>query len=85
MPAKRAASSVSVRGLRTWLSRVLAGLRNSAREVQRTCRKVFGVPEYDAYLARFRTAHPGELPLSRGEFLAWALERRHRGTRPRCC
>jgi len=41
---------------------------------------VFGIPNYDAYLAHMRAT-----PLERGEFLAWALERRHRSRGPRCC
>jgi uncharacterized short protein YbdD (DUF466 family) len=64
---------------------VLARVRYVAGEGQRACRKIFGVPEYDAYLAHFRTAHPGEVPLNRGDFLAWALERKHAGTAARCC
>ena len=48
-------------------------------------RGVFGIPDYDAYLAHFRIAHPGETPLDRGAFLAWALERRLAGRGPRCC
>ncbi|HEY7240651.1 MAG TPA: YbdD/YjiX family protein [Burkholderiales bacterium] len=46
---------------------------------------VFGIPNYDAYVAHMRATHPGEAPLERGEFLAWALERRYAGRRPRCC
>jgi uncharacterized short protein YbdD (DUF466 family) len=46
---------------------------------------VFGIPNYDAYLAHMRATHPGETPLERGEFLAWALERRYAGRGPRCC
>ena len=48
-------------------------------------RGVFGIPDYDAYLAHFRATHPGETPLDRGAFLAWALERRYAGRGPRCC
>jgi hypothetical protein len=40
---------------------------------------------YDAYLAHMRATHPDETPLERGEFLAWALERRYAGRGPRCC
>lgn len=40
---------------------------------------LFAIPDYDAYLAPFRATHPGESPLDRGAFLAWALERRHAG------
>jgi uncharacterized short protein YbdD (DUF466 family) len=46
---------------------------------------VFGIPNYDAYLAHMRATHPGETPLERGEFLAWALERRYAKRGPRCC
>jgi uncharacterized short protein YbdD (DUF466 family) len=46
---------------------------------------VFGIPNYEAYLAHMRATHPGEAPLERGEFLAWALERRHGARGPRCC
>jgi uncharacterized short protein YbdD (DUF466 family) len=46
---------------------------------------VFGIPDYEAYLAHMRATHPGETPMAHGEFLAWALERRHAGRGPRCC
>jgi uncharacterized short protein YbdD (DUF466 family) len=46
---------------------------------------VFGIPNYEAYVAHMRATHPGETPLGRGEFLAWALERRYAGRGPRCC
>jgi uncharacterized short protein YbdD (DUF466 family) len=46
---------------------------------------VFGIPNYEAYLAHMRATHPGETPLERGPFLAWALERRHAARGPRCC
>ena len=46
---------------------------------------VFGIPNYEAYLAHMRATHPGEAPLGRGEFLAWALERRYAARGPRCC
>jgi uncharacterized short protein YbdD (DUF466 family) len=46
---------------------------------------VFGIPDYEAYLAHMRATHPEEAPLGRGEFFAWELERRHAGRGPRCC
>jgi uncharacterized short protein YbdD (DUF466 family) len=46
---------------------------------------VFGIPDYEAYLVHMHATHPGETPLARGEFFAWALERRHAGRGPRCC
>ena len=62
---------------RLWLARASAA--------RRALRTVFGIPDYEAYLEHMRVTHPGELPLARGEFLAWALERRHAGRGPRCC
>ena len=46
---------------------------------------VLGIPNYEAYLAHMHATHPGETPLGRGEFLAWALERRYASRGPRCC
>lgn len=46
---------------------------------------VFGIPDYEAYMAHMRSKHPDEVPLDRGKFLAWALERRFAGRGPRCC
>ena len=63
----------------------LARLRTVACEGQRAWRRIFGVPDYDAYVAHMRATHPGEQPLARGAFLAWALERKHAGRGPRCC
>jgi uncharacterized short protein YbdD (DUF466 family) len=46
---------------------------------------VFGIPNYEAYLAHMRANHPGETPKEQGEFLVWALERRYAARGPRCC
>ncbi len=64
---------------------VFARLRTLGERGCEVWRGVFGIPDYDAYLGHMRGTHPGETPLSRGEFLAWALERRHAGRGPRCC
>ena len=48
-------------------------------------RGVFGIPDYEAYVAHLRAVHPETTPMGRGEFLAWALERRCAGRGPRCC
>jgi uncharacterized short protein YbdD (DUF466 family) len=56
-----------------------------ARRAPSVWRKVFGVPDYDAYVEHLRVAHPEQPPLGRGEFFAWALERKHGGRGPRCC
>jgi uncharacterized short protein YbdD (DUF466 family) len=47
--------------------------------------RVIGAPDYEAYVEHMRLTHPGERPLARGEFFAWALERKHAGRGPRCC
>ena len=64
---------------------VVARLCGAGLRVREIWRGVFGIPDYDAYLAHFRATHSGESPLDRGAFLAWALERRHAGRGPRCC
>jgi uncharacterized short protein YbdD (DUF466 family) len=64
---------------------VFARLCAAGLRVRKVWRGVFGIPDYDAYLVHFRATHPGESPLERGAFLAWALERRHAGRAPRCC
>ena len=44
-----------------------------------------GVPDYDAYVAHLRDAHPDVRPLTRDDFLRAAQDRRYgRGT-SRCC
>jgi uncharacterized short protein YbdD (DUF466 family) len=69
------------RAERNGLLRTLARFARGARDVSR---KVFGVPDYEAYAEHMRRSHPAAVPLTRGEFLAWALERRH-ADRGRCC
>jgi uncharacterized short protein YbdD (DUF466 family) len=64
---------------------VFARVRTLGDRGREAWRGVFGVPDYDAYLAHFRALHAGEEPMDRGAFLAWALERRHAGSGPRCC
>ncbi|HEV7800707.1 MAG TPA: YbdD/YjiX family protein [Burkholderiales bacterium] len=65
--------------------RALARVRDVAARAQRVWRVVFGVPDYDAYLAHMQALHPREPRLGRGEYLAWALERKYAGRGPRCC
>ena len=54
-----------------------------ARAAQ-TARLMVGVPDYGAYLAHRRAAHPGEPVMSRAEFHRVAAERRYGGV-SRCC
>ena len=48
-------------------------------------RQVFGIPDYERYLAHMACAHPGEPPLSRRDFCADAIDRRFSRNGPRCC
>jgi uncharacterized short protein YbdD (DUF466 family) len=60
------------------LSAVLAGVR-------RAYLQVFGIPDYERYLAHMNHAHPGSAPLSRREFCARAIDRKYSRNGPRCC
>ena len=48
---------------------------------------VIGAPDYDAYLAHHRAAHPAEPVMSEAEFFRYAIDRRYnkRGGGMRCC
>ncbi|HEY0994758.1 MAG TPA: YbdD/YjiX family protein [Gemmatimonadaceae bacterium] len=56
------------------LQRVLAALR-----------RVIGAPDYDAYVAHLRRAHPEVIPMSRDEFVRSRLEDRAARPGARCC
>ena len=54
--------------------------------ILRTARLMVGLPDYQAYLAHHRSAHPGEPAMSKAEFHRERTERRYaRGTTGRCC
>jgi len=55
------------------------------RNVRRICRQVFGIPDYDRYLAHAAVRHPGAPVLSRKEFCDRAIERKYGNSGPRCC
>jgi len=46
---------------------------------------LFGIPDYERYLAHMTQAHPGEPRLSRREFCAHAIDRKYSRNGPRCC
>ena len=48
------------------------------------CRQVFGIPDYEAYLAHAAARHPGVPVLSRRDFFAQAIEKYGKNG-PRCC
>ena len=47
--------------------------------------QVFGLPDYDAYLAHMAARHPGAAVLSRGDYVAQAIDRKYMRRGPRCC
>jgi uncharacterized short protein YbdD (DUF466 family) len=51
----------------------------------KTARLMVGMPDYEAYLAHMRAAHPGEPAMSRGEFHRERTARRYARGTSRCC
>ena len=48
-------------------------------------RRILGVPDYERYLAHAARQHPGAAVLTRGEFCAREIERKHGRGGVRCC
>ena len=62
--------------------------REALGQAARTGRLMVGVPDYDAYLAHRRSAHPGEPAMGRAEFHRERTNRRFgagAGRISRCC
>jgi len=55
------------------------------REARQAWLQVFGIPDYERYLAHCSEHHPGEAVLSRREFFAQAIDRKYCRSGPRCC
>jgi uncharacterized short protein YbdD (DUF466 family) len=50
------------------------------------CRQVFGIPDYERYLAHAAATHPGQPVLTREAYMTQAIERRYSGGGgTRCC
>jgi uncharacterized short protein YbdD (DUF466 family) len=62
-----------------------SGLREYARTLRQGCRQVFGIPDYERYVAHMAAQHPDEPPLSRREFFAQSIDRNYGKSGPRCC
>ena len=63
-------------------------LPDAMRRARQTARLMVGLPDYEAYLAHRRAAHPGEPTMSREEFHRERTERRYGGGVDRigrCC
>lgn len=61
------------------------GLRARVRYLCSACRQVFGMPDYDRYLAHATARHPGAPVLTRGDYFAQAIERKYGKGGARCC
>ena len=59
--------------------------REGLKAAARAARLMVGLPDYDAYAAHRRAAHPDEPMMSRAEFHRERTERRYGGQIGRCC
>jgi len=62
-----------------------AGPRARWRAVCGACRQVFGIPDYERYLAHAAARHTGAPVLTRDEYCRRAIERRYGQGGMRCC
>ncbi|MDM0073603.1 YbdD/YjiX family protein [Variovorax sp. J2P1-59] len=60
-------------------------LGQNIRSLCSACRQVFGMPDYERYLAHAAGLHPGAPVLSRSEYCARVIERRYGKGGARCC
>ena len=65
--------------------RARTGFLNRLRAVRQVCRQVFGIPDYERYLAHAAARHPGRPVLSRGAYCARAIEHKYGKGGQRCC
>ena len=62
-----------------------AGFFNRLRDVRQVCRQIFGIPDYERYLAHAAARHPGKPVLSRGAYCAQVIEHKYGKGGQRCC
>jgi uncharacterized short protein YbdD (DUF466 family) len=53
--------------------------------IRQVCRQMFGIPDYERYLAHAATYHPDLPVLSRREFYDRAIDHKYGKSGPRCC
>lgn len=61
------------------------GFFAKVRGMRQICRQIFGIPDYERYVAHAAAHHPGAPVLSRRDFCAQAIERKYGKSGPRCC
>lgn len=62
-----------------------SSLRLRLRSLCSACRSVFGIPDYERYLAHAAERHAGMAVLSRREFFARSIDRKYGKGGMRCC
>ena len=62
-----------------------ARLLERARSLRKAYLQVFGIPDYEGYLAHMAAKHPRDAVLSQREFFACAIDRKYSKKGPRCC
>ena len=78
MPAEKIAATARGDKAGTSLSKRMHDLRENYR-------RVFGIPDYERYLAHAALRHPGQPVLSRRAFCAQAIEHKYGNRGARCC
>lgn len=59
--------------------------RRALNRASRVVRQIFGMPDYERYLAHRHQCHPGEPVLGPKAFYAQQIEQRYAGGTGRCC
>jgi uncharacterized short protein YbdD (DUF466 family) len=72
-------------GMSGEVSATTEAVSGRARAIRQICRQLFGIPDYERYLAHAAERHPGAPLLSRRDFCAQAIERKYGKSGPRCC
>ena len=62
-----------------------ARIRTLVHDVRRGYLQLFGIADYERYLAHHRAHHPETEPLSPQQFHARAIDRKYCRSGPRCC
>ena len=55
------------------------------RSIRQGARQIFGIPDYERYLAHCVAHHRDQPVMSKRKFFAQAIDRKYRKNGPRCC
>ena len=68
-----------------WRSMRVEPFAGAWRAACAMARLAIGLPDYDAYVAHMRDAHPGATPMTREAFAIERMHARYGRGRSRCC